>query len=452
MHRNEKRLLAKLCIRIRIEVLAACTAASLIFAVSSGIADDANKPPGTSDKAPPAAERAKNRGPQIDEAIERLRELGAFVREFHPRGNPQYWVQIISTGLGPGTRREAFNFDDDALDDVETIARGVTVHLHLRETSVTGAGLRRLASAGNIQILELTGESVDNELLTILPKLPLQGSLWVKSENLTDDGLEPLSRCRELVFVSVTGGRLSNECLEHVVGLPKLEGISLGRNFTPEAFEILARVGNLRDLDVAWQATPQLGDYAKFPKLRRLSLTGKDQGDETALTIAETFKELEQAYLRQTSITTAGVEHLSRMKTLKTLTLDGAPIDEDVADPIRRMKQLQWLSLEGCPIGDATLAAISDCPDLWYLSLSRTHVTDEGLADLVKLKKLSVLYLSSCKSVTDEGLKSLKQLPDSENLHLNIQDSGITEEGARELQKALPHVNVIWGVPPVPLK
>ena len=56
------------------------------------------------------------------------------------------------------------------------------------------------------------------------------------------------------------------------------------------------------------------------------------------------------------------------------------------------------------------------------------------------------------ESVTDERVKVLMKLPDSENLHLNLQISGITEEGARELQEVLSHARIIWGVPPMDLR
>jgi hypothetical protein len=115
------------------------------------------------------------------------------------------------------------------------------------------------------------------------------------------------------------------------------------------------------------------------------------------------------------------------------------------------MKQLEWLSLDGCQVGDETIAALGNCPDLWFLALNNTSITDRGLAALTKLRKLHVLYLSSCKSVTDESIKSLRQLP-AENLHLNVQNTGITEQCARQLQAALPQAQIMWGVPAVELK
>jgi len=88
------------------------------------------------------------------------------------------------------------------------------------------------------------------------------------------------------------------------------------------------------------------------------------------------------------------VQHLSRLEKLTTLTLDGAPIDDGIADSIRKMKQLKWLSVGDCKIGDDTLAAISECPDMWYLFLVNTPVTDKGIEHLAKLKKPLNLYLA----------------------------------------------------------
>lgn len=399
-----------------------------------------------------ALTKAGDRGPEIDAAITRLRGNGAFIREFHRRDSPEYWVQIISTGLGATTRKSAENFDDAALNDVEIITRGVSAELHLRNTSMTSSGLGRLSSAGRLSMLELSGNNIDETMLEVLLKLPLQG-LSLDADSLTDDDLQHLTACKHLASVSLRGRRLTNDCLEFLTGLPKLERVTLaGNTFTWRAFEILTRLENLRDLEVSWQATPLLTDLAKLPKLRRISFSGKENDDVSALAIAKSFEFLEQAYLRQTSITNEGVEHLSGLKNLKTLTLDDAPIDDGVADSIRKMRQLGWLSLDRCAIGDATMAAIAECPDLWFLNLNNTLVTDDGLAALVKLKKLHVLYLSSCKSVTDDSIKSLMKLPDSENLHINVQSSGITEKGARQLQAALPHAQIVWGVPAVPLR
>jgi len=400
--------------------------------------------------APRAEDKVRDRGPEIDAAIPRLRKAGAFVREFHPRGDPQYWVQIITTGLNATNTKKSLGFDDEHLADVEFIARGVALQLHLRNTSVTSAGLARLASGARIDMLELADGDIDNETLKVLPKLPLRGHLGLSSDRFTNAGIQPVSECRELTGVSL-GGNLTNDSLEHLVALPKLQSVSLGKHFTRGAFDFLGRIEGLTTLDAS-ELKPDLDDLKRIPKLRTLSLSGKKYNDEAAQAIADTFQSLESAYLRGTSITNAGVEHLAKIKTLKILTLDDSLVDDGMADAIRKMKQLTWLSVENCAVGDDTLAALSDCPDMWYVYLANTQVTDKGIAHLSKLKKPLALYLAECKLVTDASIESLAQLSKSGNLHINLQRSGITEKGARQLQAALPDAQISWGIPPVRLK
>lgn len=391
-------------------------------------------------KPPTGKEKPTERGPEIDAAIARLRKQGATVREFHPRGDPQYWVQIVSN-----------YFDDANLVDVEIIGRGVPLNLHLSQSSVTPAGLVRLASTGKINQLELSGEHIDNDLLKVLPKLPLQGQLGLYSDKLTDAGIKSLAECPQLSSVSLDGKGLTNACLEHLTGLPNLRRVALGKNFTRGAFDILGRLKALTILDVS-DLHPDLSDLKKVPKLRTLSLSGEKYDDEAARAIADTFTSLEDAYLEDTSITNVGVKHLSRLKSLKTLTLDRSRVDDGVADSIRNMKQLTWLSVGDCAVGDDTLAAVSECPDMWYVFFVNTKVSDKGLAHLAKLKKPVNLYLAHCKSVTDAGIESLARLPDSENLHLELTGTGVTEKGIRQLRAALPHAQIRWGSGAVPLK
>ena len=62
---------------------------------------------------------------EIDAAIQRLRQRDIFVREFHPRTDPQYWVQITTENKGEAA----------VLADVAIVARGVKLHCHLRNIS-----------------------------------------------------------------------------------------------------------------------------------------------------------------------------------------------------------------------------------------------------------------------------------------------------------------------------
>lgn len=380
-----------------------------------------------------------DRGAEIDAAIERLKSQGAKVREFHSRGDSRYWVQIVTN-----------EFDDTKMLDVEIVSRGVPLDLHLNRTIVTPAGLERLASASRIDQLELSGPSVDDELLRALPKLQLRGQLGLDSDRLTNAGIQPLSKCRGLTAVTL-GGSLSDKCLEHLLGLPNLQRVVLGKNFTRAAFDTLRHFGELTNVDLS-AMRPNLEDLAKLPKLKVVTLAGQNCDDEAARVIAATFKSLESLSLRNTSITNVGVEHISRIESLTTLTLDGAPIDDGIAPSIRKMKRLTWLSLANSRVGDDTAAAISECPDMWYVFLVNTKVTDAGVAHLPKLKKPLSLYLANCSGVTDESVKSFSKMADSTSFNLNLELTGVTQQGVKELKAALPNSQIRWqaAIPSLP--
>jgi Leucine-rich repeat (LRR) protein len=89
-------------------------------------------------------------------------------------------------------------------------------------------------------------------------------------------------------------------------------------------------------------------------------------------------------------------------------------------------------------VTDAGLAHLEGCKSLQSLDLSSTQVTDEGLKSIKDLPCLQTLILVSCDSVTSAGLKGVKRL-----LSLNLSRSkdwnspgGVTDanlEGLKDL-------------------
>ena len=158
-----------------------------------------------------------------------------------------------------------------------------------------------------------------------------------------------------------------------------------------------------------------------------LSTVGKSAGDAD-LALVKALPKVEQLDLRNTAITNAGL-----------VNLDG-------------MASLTHLHLEGTGVTDEGLAHVKGLGNLTYLNLYNTAVTDKGIAHLPKLKKPLALYLAECKSVTDGSIKSLAQLSQSADLHIELTGSGVTEKGFLELKVALPHAQLRWGIPAVPVK
>lgn len=113
------------------------------------------------------------------------------------------------------------------------------------------------------------------------------------------------------------------------------------------------------------------------------------------------------------SVTDAGLEHLTGLPRLQTLSLSRC---WDVTDAgrvhLKRLTQLRSLDLSGTK---ATGAAL------------------EHLKDMARLQKLD---LSGCDNVADAGLEHLRGLTRLRSL--NLAGTTVTEAGVTKLKKALP--------------
>jgi hypothetical protein len=82
-------------------------------------------------------------------------------------------------------------------------------------------------------------------------------------------------------------------------------------------------------------------------------------------------------------------------------------------------------------VTDDDLALLSDMPDLKVLNLDETNITDDGLAYVKKLKKLEFLFLRRT-SIGDRGLEQIKDITTLQLLVLS--DTKVTDEGTKYLQ------------------
>jgi hypothetical protein len=89
---------------------------------------------------------------------------------------------------------------------------------------------------------------------------------------------------------------------------------------------------------------------------------------------------------------------------------------------------------------DHDVAVLRGLATLIVLDLSESRVTDKGLAHLKELTSLEHLDLRDTP-VTDKGLQTLKGLTALRLLDLT--NTRVTAAGVKELQKALPELEVV---------
>lgn len=88
---------------------------------------------------------------------------------------------------------------------------------------------------------------------------------------------------------------------------------------------------------------------------------------------------------------------------------------------------------------DAEIVLLKCLPDLQELVIVGKKVTDKGLEPLQNLSKLQSLVLN-CTSATDTTLGRLKGLTSLKKVYIRY--SNVTEQGIKDLAKALPDTNI----------
>lgn len=128
------------------------------------------------------------------------------------------------------------------------------------------------------------------------------------------------------------------------------------------------------------------------------------------LTSVSQMAGLEELNLSGNALTDAGMIHLTRLKKLQRLVL------------------MPGLSDRHERIGDAGIQHLSELSELTTLSLFNTRITDAGLTHLTGLGKLKTLSLGNTL-ITASGIKTLEQLLSLEQLDI----SGTKMKNAEQL-------------------
>jgi hypothetical protein len=186
--------------------------------------------------------------------------------------------------------------------------------------------------------------------------------LELSGDNIDDTLVKSLPKLPLQGQLGLYGERLTNAGVEPVSKCLQLTSISLGGNLTNDSLKHL--VG--------------------LPKLQRVSLGGR--------------------------FTRGAFDFLERMEGLTNL--DASELNPDL-DDLQRIPKLRTLSLSGKKFGDEAARTIADTfTSLETAYLRHTSITNAGVAQLSRLKKLTILTLDD--SLVDDGMaesiRKMKQL------------------------------------------
>ena len=135
------------------------------------------------------------------------------------------------------------------------------------------------------------------------------------------------------------------------------------------------------------------------------------------------MKTLTKLYLRGTSITDAGLEHLAGLTNLTELDLSDVAMTDAGLASLAGLTKLRRLNLQSANVTDEGIEVLRNMPELEELSLYRTKVSNAGLAKLSGLKNLRSVDLRYSR-VTSSGVRDMAaNLPKADILVLEYSNS-----------------------------
>jgi hypothetical protein len=188
----------------------------------------------------------------------------------------------------------------------------------------------------------------------------------------------------------------------------------------------------------AWLRSAVGEDYFRDVVIVNLD-EGSDPTDDDLAAVRRLTSLRQLTLYNRPRLTDACLQHISGLRDLRWLALNGTQITGTGLRYIKGLNRLEGFSADHAPITDEGLSHLQHLKSLRFLMLNHTNVTDAGMTYLSGLASLESLQLRQT-SISDEGLKHLHPLKNLKTVLLP--DARITEVGRAELQRALPNCRI----------
>lgn len=130
------------------------------------------------------------------------------------------------------------------------------------------------------------------------------------------------------------------------------------------------------------------------------------------LEVAGKILSLTSLDLTRSDVDEHSFKHLSRLRRVQHIRLQGRPIRDASMSIVGRWRGLRSASFQGTQITDIGVAKLANCVQLEELSLRSTSLTDGCVDVLIKLKHLNRLDVSRC-GLSPKAIQRLREaLPD----------------------------------------
>jgi len=113
-------------------------------------------------------------------------------------------------------------------------------------------------------------------------------------------------------------------------------------------------------------------------------------------------------------ITKDQLESVSKLPYVNRLYLEANPVDDNGVAELVKLRRLETLNLSHTAITDAAVATLANARSLKHLDLSYTDITNRAIESLATFRHLETLNLESTRLSADRINSLQQQLPDCE--------------------------------------
>jgi hypothetical protein len=212
------------------------------------------------------------------------------------------------------------------------------------------------------------------------------------------------------------------------------------------------------------------GEYHREGRHERISFIGKRLTTPDLLELGRSPQIRHFYWNGSGGLEPEGMAAFAGMPELETLLLwSVGTLTDDSLIHLAGCRKLQVLNLgaNGRVFTGAGLRHLAGCTSLRHLTLNHSPaLQDDGVKQLAAIRSLEVLLLNNCPQLTDASLDSLIMLPKLSKLYvigtaiteagllklarvkslkwLEVRPAQLSPEGARQLKKALPKLEVVF--------
>jgi hypothetical protein len=228
-----------------------------------------------------------------------------------------------------------------------TKLKGVVTAVTVQDgPKLTDEDFRQITRLTHLKTLSLNRCLNDEGLSQLMPLEELE-NLQTNGAQITDDGIKPLARLKNLKNVSFfhPGKSFSGAGLVHLADLPNLERLTVAGSlaFNDDGMAAVAKLKGLKEFRT-WHAGSTNEGIKKLKELKNLKslhlgqrLTYKQPAcptDETIAVLAE-LASLESLQLDEARLSFTALRQLKQLPALKKLTLGGIDIAKEDVDRLK---------------------------------------------------------------------------------------------------------------------